>query len=198
MVSTQHASWERICQALCQVAKYAWWGRVFAKLPYFAKSFAKLLEGCFKCFCQKLRMPTPFAKLLEMLGYPMYCDRISCLTLISYLYGKRWEMQFGGVAWHFCPQKAQESTWTGPLRQSFKFFLWQVWTTNLHELSSINIYIIVHLLQQYFVVVCIRTWLCKSGWSSACSGKSYILATSCHFCCSYCALNEVVILSWFG
>jgi len=41
--------------------------RVFAKLLYFAKSFAKLLERCFKCFCQKLRMPTPFAKLLEML-----------------------------------------------------------------------------------------------------------------------------------
>jgi len=40
---------------------------VFAKLPYFAKSFAKLLEECFKRFCQKSRMPTPFAKLLEML-----------------------------------------------------------------------------------------------------------------------------------
>ena len=63
----QHASRERICQDLCQVAKYAPWGRIFAKLPYFAKSFAKLLEGCFKDCCQKSRMPTPFAKLLEML-----------------------------------------------------------------------------------------------------------------------------------
>ena len=51
-----------------QVAKYVRWGRVFAKLPYFAKSFAKLLEECFKRFCQKSRMPTPFAKLLEMLS----------------------------------------------------------------------------------------------------------------------------------
>ena len=33
---------------LCQVAIYAWCGRVFAKLSYFAKSFAKLLEEYFR------------------------------------------------------------------------------------------------------------------------------------------------------
>ena len=60
MISTQHASRERICQALSQVAIYA---RFFAKFSYFTKSFAKLLERYFKCFRQKSRMPTPFAKL---------------------------------------------------------------------------------------------------------------------------------------
>ena len=86
MVSTQHASRERICQALSQVAIYAPWGRVFANLSYFAKSFAKLLEGCFKCFCQKSRIPTPFAKLLEMLLGQLinYNGKVADLEMIKW------------------------------------------------------------------------------------------------------------------
>ena len=36
-------------------------------MSYFAKSFLKLLKGCFKRFCQKSRMPTLFAKSLPSL-----------------------------------------------------------------------------------------------------------------------------------
>ena len=52
---------------------------VFVVVRVFAKSFAKLLEECFKCICQKSRMPTSFSKLLEML------DTSWCLVAIKLL-----------------------------------------------------------------------------------------------------------------